>query len=315
VTHVENTVPSFRAALDEGANAVELDLSLTKDGRLVLWHDWNPNAYKSLLRALCIEPGVGYRPVMPIGPHRKRVSSLLLREFLEHYGYAIKSFCARRLDIRVPTLRDFFEWGVGEPRLLGAFFDLKVPRDEIGVLPSILSEVDALVSHHAPCFKVVLETAEVDVLAELHRLRSRHAVCFDVEPGPGFVRDLEACSAVRTAVLHGAQLACPQRPRPVTMRPFATHARIVAEDVALQRIHNADSPRVPLEGVVSFTINDEEEMSSLISLGVAGIQSDKPGLLYRVAARMGKVGGWRPAPGVPTSPPARDHERAVRGGG
>ena len=47
---------------------------------------------------------------------------------------------------------------------------------------------------------------------------------------------------------------------------------------------------------MSFTINDEREMSSLIRLGVAGIQTDRPGLLRRVAERLGRVADWLAPP-------------------
>ena len=36
----ENTLESFVQALRLGANALELDVSMTHDGHLVLWHDW-----------------------------------------------------------------------------------------------------------------------------------------------------------------------------------------------------------------------------------------------------------------------------------
>lgn len=35
----ENTLPSFRRALDDGANALELDVHLTRDGEVVVSHD------------------------------------------------------------------------------------------------------------------------------------------------------------------------------------------------------------------------------------------------------------------------------------
>lgn len=36
---VENTIPSFRAAIDVGVTGVELDVRLTADGHVVVWHD------------------------------------------------------------------------------------------------------------------------------------------------------------------------------------------------------------------------------------------------------------------------------------
>lgn len=39
-THPENTVAAFRAAVDQGADWVELDVRRTADGRLAVHHDW-----------------------------------------------------------------------------------------------------------------------------------------------------------------------------------------------------------------------------------------------------------------------------------
>ena len=37
---LENTIPSMRAAFDAGADLVELDVHITRDGRLAVFHDW-----------------------------------------------------------------------------------------------------------------------------------------------------------------------------------------------------------------------------------------------------------------------------------
>jgi len=39
LSHVENTLPAFQAAIDAGADFFELDVRTTSDGRLVLMHD------------------------------------------------------------------------------------------------------------------------------------------------------------------------------------------------------------------------------------------------------------------------------------
>ncbi len=41
-THIylENTIPSIRRAITDGANMIEIDLAPTKDGKLMLFHDW-----------------------------------------------------------------------------------------------------------------------------------------------------------------------------------------------------------------------------------------------------------------------------------
>jgi glycerophosphoryl diester phosphodiesterase len=38
---LENTVESFKKAIDLGANAIELDLRQSKDGKIVVCHDDN----------------------------------------------------------------------------------------------------------------------------------------------------------------------------------------------------------------------------------------------------------------------------------
>ena len=55
----ENTLPSMDAALRDGATSLEVDLSQTADGHVVLWHDWDPNTKVALGRQAGQEPGVG----------------------------------------------------------------------------------------------------------------------------------------------------------------------------------------------------------------------------------------------------------------
>lgn len=46
----ENTAAATRSALQFGANAVEVDLSMAADGTLFLWHDPDPMDPVTLLR-------------------------------------------------------------------------------------------------------------------------------------------------------------------------------------------------------------------------------------------------------------------------
>ena len=63
---VENTLASFRRAVEQdGANGLDLDLCLTKDQQIVLWHDWDPDAPIARLR----EVGLEVAFYMPCFPH------------------------------------------------------------------------------------------------------------------------------------------------------------------------------------------------------------------------------------------------------
>ena len=75
----ENTLESFETALHLGANALELDLSLTRDQQVVVWHDWRPSL-TSVLRptGLC-------RLRHPLRP--QPLHDVPLHEALRDYGY------------------------------------------------------------------------------------------------------------------------------------------------------------------------------------------------------------------------------------
>src|ERR1043166_1131670 len=75
----ENTLESFEEALQLGANALELDVSMTSDQHVVLWHDWVPSI-KSALRptAELRRRDAGNAPRPPSARMRVIFSSLYL---------------------------------------------------------------------------------------------------------------------------------------------------------------------------------------------------------------------------------------------
>ena len=89
---IENTIPAFEKALNiYNANALEIDLSFTKDQQIVLWHDWDPDDIVAIIRQAGLEPSVKYRPFVPMnGMWRKPVNKLLLSELRELLWLFIK---------------------------------------------------------------------------------------------------------------------------------------------------------------------------------------------------------------------------------
>jgi glycerophosphoryl diester phosphodiesterase family protein len=86
---VENTLASCERAVEiEGADAVEIDLCVTKDRQVVVWHDWDPDALVALARQAGAELDVLCRPVVPPAGHpmRRPVCDLTLAELRAHYG-------------------------------------------------------------------------------------------------------------------------------------------------------------------------------------------------------------------------------------
>jgi glycerophosphoryl diester phosphodiesterase len=287
MAEVENTLPSFRRALEEGANGLELDLNVTLDGEIIVWHDFDPTEIRSRIRRWGLEPEVPFQPILPRDPrHRRPTSELLLSDVRRYFGYANKK-TKERVDVLIPTLTDFMEWADDEDRLGLVFFDVKLPPREAKLVPRLMQRLDLLVERLRPRFRIVLESCHAEIAAELARLGPRYGHALDVEPHPGIVLSAESCSAVKAAIRHRFRLATPQKPRSITLWPFKTHRRIVERDLELMREHNARSPDLALDSLISFVINEEPEMGTLIDLGVSGIQSDYPGRLRKVAQARG----------------------------
>lgn len=287
---VENTIRSFERGVAEGANALELDLCPTKDGHIAVWHDFDPRHLVARLREWGLEPLVAHRPIVPSASRWRRPTiDLTLDELRSRYGYAHKRG-GGRVPAFIPTLDDVIAWAAKRSEIGLVFLDVKIPDDHVHLAAPLIRRLDQLVEHHRPRFRIVLEGAHAKVIGELCRLtRGRRYDCsLDIQPHAGVVFDLRSCSAVCAAIERDLRHATPQKPRHVTLWPFRTHRRIVARDLARMREHNAKNPDAPIEGVCSFTINAAREMRALIDLGVHGIQSDRPGLLHRVAAACGR---------------------------
>jgi glycerophosphoryl diester phosphodiesterase len=287
-SEVENTIASFERALADGANGLELDLCVTADEEVVIWHDEDPFDWRARFRRLGLEPVVRYRPSAPSRRRfRRPTREHTLSELRTHFGYARGPF-GRKLPARIPTLGEFMQWASEKQSLGLVFLDVKVPAEREDLMRTLVRQLDALILRHRPRFEIVLETPTAPAASLLTRLAPGHARALDAEPRPGLVLDYERPSAARAAIAHRLTHAAPQRPRWITLFPFATHRRIVKMDLARIARHNESSPEVPIEGLCSFTINRAREMRALIELGVWGIQSDRPALLRRVAMECGR---------------------------
>jgi glycerophosphoryl diester phosphodiesterase len=292
---VENTIASFERALAEGANGLELDVCVTADEEVVVWHDEDPSEWRARFRRLGLEPVMQHRPYAPSNPRfRRPVSELTLDELRTHFGYT-KGLLGKRLPARMPTLVEFVEWACEKEELGLVMLDIKVPAEREDLMKVLVRRLDELIQRCQPRFQILLETATAPAVSLLSRLAPHHARALDVEPRPGLVLDFERASAVRAAVAQRLGHAMAQRPRSITLFPFATHRRIVEADLARAASHNASSRDVTIVGVCSFTINHAREMRELIELGVWGIQSDRPGLLRRVALECGLRVGVDPS--------------------
>jgi len=287
--HPENTLVSFARALDEGADALELDLCLTRDGQLVVWHDWDPDDLMAVVRQLGLEPDVRFKPLVPdSGPRRCPVNRLTLNQIRESWGYSRKQKKARRLNDAIPTLEDVLTWAVNEPRLRWLFLDIKAPEDSLGPASAMALKVDRLLKQFQPSCSVALLTPHETILEELKKTLRRSALrrrlAPDVVLPEGLVLDPEMHSAVARAIRLRVRVAAAGRPTMLNFAPWSTFRRLMEHDVRLKRKHNRQSAD-KIEVLAAWTINRVLELRCLLALGVDGIMTDRPGRLVRIVNR------------------------------
>jgi glycerophosphoryl diester phosphodiesterase len=285
---IENTMASFQRAVEQdGANALECDLCLTKDRQIVLWHDWDPDEHKALLRASGFEPVVTYCPCPPdSGVFRKPICELTLTEFCTHFCYCEKDGDQKHRDC-IPHLEELLDWVIGRQDIAALFFDIKIPAACIDLVPVMMDGINRLLARYRPASTLIFECAEIEVLAAMKAHSPQHHYALDIEPPPGIVLNPAAYSAVRPALTYGNSYATPARPRAVTLAPWTTHRRIVRHDIRLLNRLQRYTPESPQPSIVSFTIDDEEELRTLVSMGVAGIQTNHPDVLRKIVDEMG----------------------------
>jgi glycerophosphoryl diester phosphodiesterase len=285
---VENTLASFRRAVEQdGANGLELDLCLTKDEQIVLWHDWDPDAHTALLREAGMEPVVCYRPCPPDGGQfRRPICKLTLDEFCSYFCYSEKDGDLQYCDC-ILRLEELLDWVVGRREVAALFFDMKVPAAQIDLVPTMMDGINGLLDRYRPVSTLIFECAEVEVLAAMKAHSPQHHYALDIEMPPGLVLNAAAYSAARAALEHGNSYATPARPRAITLAPWTTYRRVVRHDIRLLNRLRRRAPGRQLPALISFTIDEEEELRTLLKMEVEGIQTNRPDLLRKLAEEMG----------------------------
>jgi glycerophosphoryl diester phosphodiesterase len=283
--HPENTIPSLEAAIAAGANGVEIDLCLTRDGEVVLWHDSSTGGLVSLVRNLGFEGGMAYMPnYPPLGSgFRRPVHELSLAELRAHYGYSPRRFTLGDLDpeegIHIPTLD---EAGPVLARLDVVVLDVKVP--ETGLIPRFAKLLDAALRRHDLAEKTIVLHPDADLVDALAAaLPSRYPISHDIEIlrvwGGGDPEDYSAVMAARARRLRVCSIG---RPRLMLWGGWKLYSGILRHDRALIDASGADILQL------AWTLNDEDELREAWEIGVDGIVTDDPALARRTARRAGR---------------------------
>jgi glycerophosphoryl diester phosphodiesterase len=269
----ENTVAAFQRAMELGADGVETDVCVTKDGHFVLWHDADPDHKIALARQTVVPDAEGYtlRLAHIASRHRKRVCELTLEELRENYGYQLTpKDGSEGPKIPIALLEDAIVWADREPRAAHLVLDLKL-KDELATeacrLLRLLAERcatlrDGLTIHFLSAHREVLE-AVTDEARRISPLPGKLTLTADFEY-PGVLDETRRLGLADVAIGTGNRL-------------WPDFRREIAEVAKARRERR-------LRSVLAWTINDADEMRELLGFGVDGILTDDPALLRRAVA-------------------------------
>ncbi len=269
----ENTLASYRRALELGADTVEADVSVTADGRFALWHDADPDESVALARQLGGER-LAYRPRVPeVGSRwRRPVCELRAVELAQHYGYESEGSDVAKTFAGIDWLEDLLDWA-RQTRRAHLILDIKLADEQTAAAAAL---VDRLRQESGGSTMI-------------------HLLC----PRGPIVRALAAACAGGGAE-HLRVSADLELPAPPVSELTATGAREVSlglggrawpgyrYDVG-RMLRARDSGA--FERVVGWTINDRRRLEMLVGAGVDGLLTDEPALLRAIVEAAGRGSG------------------------
>ncbi|HEU5249110.1 MAG TPA: glycerophosphodiester phosphodiesterase family protein [Thermoanaerobaculia bacterium] len=271
----ENTIPAFEKALDLGANALETDVCVTRDGHFVLWHDCHPNDKVALARQAGEEKDYLYDPDVPdVGSEwRRAVPELTLDELRTHYGYVPREGKrGTKSRVEIALLDDFFEWSRRVEQLDLVCLDVKLGENEGAAARDLASVIRdgrrsgriredlavAILCPHEETLQGVLTESRRESLG-------KNVWIFGDFELPGA---LDLAKRFRmTCVSFGVS------------RRFWAGFRDELKRVLAARANGR------IDKVFVWTINEEKRLRELVSLGVDGVLTDDPALLRRIVER------------------------------
>jgi glycerophosphoryl diester phosphodiesterase len=288
----ENTIQSCSVALSSHANAIEVDLCYTADGKVVLWHDWDPDDVVALARHVKPPDNTSYMPRPPniFDPWRRPVHELTLAQLREHYSYRHVDGGATppSVDTTIPTFADLAEATKEWSNLRLLCLDIKTPTALVELAVPMIDKIHEQLPRERTFDVVVMVPRFAIAKAMKERSDSRgYGLTFswDVEYPPGLILNPKRFSAIDHAVtpLNNRAATVGQ---PVSFFPWRTYRRTIAYDIERWNQVNADpgaeNAGERIDHLIAWTINKPHELECLVSMGVSGIITDWPARLAAI---------------------------------
>jgi len=242
----ENTLPAFQYALDQGVEVLELDLGVTQDNKLVVYHD-------QLLNPVFCKYKDGKDIIGDIPIH-----SLTLKQVkkIDCGSKVNPKFPEQQLvpGTEIPTLDEFFELITKHPNGMSVHFNIETKSEE--AFPKYQPEpkkfakllLDSLRKHHV-LDRTIIQSFDFRTLIEARLMEPTCVISALIE-----YRPKEALTEIAKRLK--ADIVSPD------------HEWLTADDV--KALHAMKVQVAP------WTANTEGDWKKLIGFGVDGIITDNP---------------------------------------
>jgi glycerophosphoryl diester phosphodiesterase len=258
----EHTIPAYDLALEQGADYIEIDLQMTKDGVLVAMHD------DTLDRTADAPEGVPKR--FCSGPVIKRtLEQIRMCDVGSWFNEANPQYASEEyVGLQVPTLEEIFErYGTS----VNYYIETKNPEAAPGMEEELLRLMDeyGLIEPAAEDWQVLIQSFSAESLQKIHAL----------EPSLPLIQlfsSTETSESIQASLAEVSTYA-------VGIGPSKTDV-----DAAL-----VEAAHALCLDVHPYTVNETAEMEALIDLGVDGMFTNFPDRLEDVLgkeAAEGKTG-------------------------
>lgn len=288
----ENTIPAIRMARRTGANAVELDVQMTRDGELVVFHDddlircsdavdkyplhtdYTLGAF-TLEELLVLDVGAWYVNELARAPlHRQRYLRDLVAEEVERWITPAEADEYQSGTVGIPPVKEAL--AVAHECEMIVVLELKtIPRQYPAIAAKTLALIRTLGMEH----ETLITSFDHTLLADIRR--QDDVIATGVLTAERLYRPREYVLALDADAF---EPAC------------AADADVIRRGVAPEDLDTEMIGELTSAGVMVnvWTENAESRMSALVDAGVTGIFTDYPNRLAHVLAAAGREAPIRP---------------------
>ncbi|MBN1302701.1 MAG: hypothetical protein JW995_15890 [Melioribacteraceae bacterium] len=307
----ENSLASFKKALDIGANGIELDICITKDDKLIVFHDAIPTKHPSQFDRTIFED-LPYELKSPEFSNDGKYA--LIKEFAEGSWAIVRKIkmkSEKNFDISNLTetqVKDFYKYelvngefhgiinfndflsfaSIERDRLRILFLDVKLPRWNIHTDKDRFRKYGDLLCSYIKRFSnlpehIVVSTPDKDFLQIL-----KNAFNAGNEKRCSFAFDAEGSFAAIFGIRENPVKIARQMENEVVS--IGSLARPGNLDEIKEAVRDRDyNHKSNIKNVIHWTLNEKAQMSYSIIAGVNGILTDKPDELKSVLEKSFKV--------------------------